>query len=272
LWVFTKNRKMIEVEPLAGLANRMRVIDSAYWLARDLGKDLLVTWTPYKGLNCSFFALFDKPEDFSVRERRPDIFHENRLFSLYFFFRSLGFGKAINLRGVTKNKLDHEKIPALEKKKKILIASVHQFYQPERPFYRFVPRDTIRERIDAVMKGYSAHTVGVHIRRADSKLSIQTSTTDKFVCIMNETLKKEPDTTFFLSTDSPEEELLLSGEFGEKVLFTKKELSRNSEQGIMDALVDLYCLGGTRKIIGSYYSSFSEVAARLQGIPLEIVT
>jgi hypothetical protein len=261
---------MIEVEPMAGLANRMRVIDSAYWLARDLNRDLLVTWTPYKGLNCTFSALFKEPEDFTVRERRGDIFHETRLFDLYFFFRSMGTHKALKLIG--KKSLDPEEVIDLEKRKKILIASVHEFYTTDRPFCRFEPLDPIRERITAVTGKYVENTVGVHIRRADHKISTHTSTTAKFIGIMNETLKSDPSTSFFLSTDNPEEEKRLIREFGDKILYTKKELSRNSKQGIVDALVDLYCLGGTRKIIGSYYSSFSEVAANLQGIPLEIVS
>ncbi len=263
-------RKMLEVEPMAGLANRMRVINSAYWLARDLGKELQVTWTPYEGLNCAFSTLFRNPEDFSVRERSPDLFHESSLFPLYFLARSVGYSRALRL--ISKKELDSDQLADLKRRKKILIASVHQFYAPDKPFYPFEPTEAIREKIGTVTGKYTGNTMGVHIRRSDHRISINTSTTEKFIGIMNGCLEADPGTRFFLSTDNPDEENRLVEEFGDRILVTQKELSRNSEQGIVDALVDLFCLGKTRKIIGSYYSSFSEVAARLEGIPLEIVT
>ena len=34
-----------------------------------------------------------------------------------------------------------------------------------------------------------------------------------------------------------------------------------------DALLDLYCLASTRKIIGSFFSSFTDIAADMHHIP-----
>ena len=39
--------------------------------------------------------------------------------------------------------------------------------------------------------------------------------------------------------------------------------SRTTQQGMVDALVDLVCLSRTTKIFGSYWSAFSETAAAL---------
>ena len=39
---------------------------------------------------------------------------------------------------------------------------------------------------------------------------------------------------------------------------------------IDEAVVDLFCLAHTRRVIGSYWSSFSDMAAEISGIPLEI--
>jgi hypothetical protein len=49
---------------------------------------------------------------------------------------------------------------------------------------------------------------------------------------------------------------------------TKRCWIRNLQKGIQDAVVDMYCLAGCQKIIGSYFSSFSEVAAQINGIEL----
>jgi hypothetical protein len=40
-----------------------------------------------------------------------------------------------------------------------------------------------------------------------------------------------------------------------------KELNRNSQQGITDAVVDMFCLSKTKYIYGSYWSSFSDIAS-----------
>jgi hypothetical protein len=261
---------MLEVEPMAGLCNRMRVIHSAYWLAKDLGTELKIRWTPYKGLNSSYSSLFKDPEEFSVLECSRDIFHENRLFSIYFAFRSLGHSKSLNL--MKSKSLRRFRFSDLETKRRILIASVHQFYASDKPFYQFEPLDWIKERINVVSEQYALNTVGVHIRRVDHQISIRISTTEKFIRAMNGILETDPATVFFLSTDDPKEEHRLTREFGSKVLYNQKVLDRNFEPSITDALVDLYCLGQTHKIIGSYYSSFSEVAARINDIPIEIVT
>ena len=46
-----------------------------------------------------------------------------------------------------------------------------------------------------------------------------------------------------------------------------RDLSRDSVNGVKDALLDLMCLSKTDKIIGSYFSSFTDIAADINGIP-----
>lgn len=263
--------RILEVEPLGGLANRMRVINSAYWLATDLQRKLNVTWTPSKGLNSKFSDLFIIPHDFTVTEHRPTIFQQYNLYKIHFLLKSLNFNKSIKL--LKEKTLDQDKYSnkELAKYRRIFITSVHQFYGPDRQFYAFEPIDYLKQRIDEVIGKFNKKTIGVHIRRTDNRLSIEKSSTDKFITIMNNYLSNDPETNFFLSTDNKSEEDKLIKLFGSKIVSTKKELSRNSIQGIRDALVDLYSLGNTKKILGSYYSSFSEVAAKINNIPLEIV-
>ena len=68
-------------------------------------------------------------------------------------------------------------------------------------------------------------------------------------------------------TDKPAVE-----QFPEEIIVYKKELSREKEEGIKDALVDMLCLSKTSRIIGSFWSSFSEVSAEIGRIPLTIGT
>jgi hypothetical protein len=111
-----------------------------------------------------------------------------------------------------------------------------------------------------------ANTVGVHVRRTDNDEAIRSSTLDGFVQKMSEFVKKETNICFFLATDDPLVEQELVKKFGDRIItFQKSALSRNSIQGIQDALVDIIMLSRTRELIGSHWSSFTEYASLFSG-------
>ena len=59
--------------------------------------------------------------------------------------------------------------------------------------------------------------------------------------------------------------------FPGKILTYKKEFSRTDVKGVQDAVIDLYSLAASCKIYGSYFSSFSDIAARIGDIPLKVI-
>lgn len=137
----------------------------------------------------------------------------------------------------------------------------------------FRPAPDIQKLADEAAKRFPANCVGVHIRRTDSVKSIEVSRTADFVSRMRLEAEADPEVGFFLATDSPEEERALEAEFPGRILtYEKRSLGRDSVEGIVDAYVDYLCLSRTRKIYGSFFSSFSRCAAALNGIGLEIVT
>ena len=84
-------------------------------------------------------------------------------------------------------------------------------------------------------------------------------------------LEARPDVRFFLATDDAEIKRRLLDRFGEdRIITARMELRRDSQEGMKGAVLDLFALSRTEKIIGSYYSSYSEIAAELGGIELII--
>ena len=71
------------------------------------------------------------------------------------------------------------------------------------------------------------------------------------------------DAMFFLSTDSVHDKKRIIDRFGNKIITSEPILERTSPQGIVDAVIDLFCLSKTKGIIGSYKSTFSQVAAEI---------
>ena len=101
--------------------------------------------------------------------------------------------------------------------------------------------------------------------------SIKGSPLEGFIEAMSRDLIADSETNFFLATDDAEVEKVLIKRFPGKIITYKKVYSRQEVKGVQDAMVDLYCLSRTNKIYGSFYSSFSEIASRIENIPLEII-
>lgn len=266
---------MLYVEPLGGLCNRMRTIASFYSVAREPG--LTVVWLRDEGMNCPSARLFQLPPDVQVVEGPYVTKRRLRLRSLARMLTHRAQGKKFD-RTVenweAKARLTPESVRALGEKS--LYAS--SCYPLESDYEKydysiFKPSPDIQKLADEVTGRFPSNCVGVHIRRTDNEKSIESSRTRDFVDRMRREVEADPDAGFFLATDSPEEEQALKAEFPGRILtYEKRSLARSSEQGIVDAYVDYLCLTRTRKIYGSFYSSFSRCAAALRGIELEIVT
>jgi hypothetical protein len=260
---------MIVIEPRGGLANRMRALDSSISLAMKTGQSILLLWSLDGSLNCQYHLLFVKPLNARVLNfKNSRITHLiRRLFMplLRCFFRNLPQDDIQRFVGHS-NALEQ-----LTTRQNLSIQTCGRFYPSEEPFARLKISETINSHINAVTSQFSARTVGVHIRRGDNAASIQHSPTSEFIALMNKELQAFPEAVFFVSTDAPKEEQVLNELFSGKIIVRAKHLpNRNRPESIQDALVDLYCLSKCCKIIGSYWSSFSETAAQIGDIELVI--
>ena len=100
---------------------------------------------------------------------------------------------------------------------------------------------------------------------------MQHSTPDGFRRAMWRAIQQHPEARFFLATDDAALKAELLSEFGERIVTQQTEVRRDTVEGMRDAVVDLWCLAATQRIIGSYWSSFTDIAAELGGISAEIV-
>jgi len=170
------------------------------------------------------------------------------------------------IQNIFKSKTEIQKL--VDGKEKIFIKTHHFFLEGENGFYAPSPSDKILSRVDEIVKQFYENTVGIHIRGSDNVKSKEMSPISLFVDRMQHVLAQSPETLFYLSTDSEKARKTLLSHFGEsRILFQPDiELSRDSREGIEDAYVDMLCLSETRLILGSYWSSFSAVAASIGGI------
>jgi hypothetical protein len=141
------------------------------------------------------------------------------------------------------------------------ISSCYRLHAMESHYNYFLPVKSIVEKVESTATKFNK-TIGLHIRRSDHVVSRNFSTTDRFLEITNETLAKDPDFSFFVSTDDEPTKKSLISTHGEKIITNEiSSYDRNNTEAVIEAMVDLYCLSKTLKVIGSHQSSFSQTAA-----------
>ena len=252
---------MLIIQPSGGLCNRMRVINSACELARQRGEKLVVLWYLCQELNCPFESLFQPVEEIRIINIRS-LKDPRKLF--YQLTAKQRFGNEDIVNHKTDGVLHEDFYRSL--KDPVYIFTWESFY-PSSDYHLYVPTDTLQRRINAMTAKFGSRCVGVHIRRTDNAISMGKSTTEQFIAEMERELSAHPNSLFFLATDDQSEEDLLRKTFPGKIISNQnRTLSRDSVDGIQDALLDLFCLSATDKLIGSYWSSFTDIAADMRGI------
>ncbi len=236
----------LEIELLAGMANRLRAMISAICWAEDRGLSLHVIWSANDpACMARFESLFERsslPRWVTV-DMGP----------------MMGEGTMILSPGDMKAHPDATQI-----------RSYGHFYQkdPER-WLRYLRALRPAKSLIPNHPFFEQKAVGVHIRRGDHVKAKTQSTSAAFIKAMD----AEPvDTVFVVATDSSTERILFNEQFNGRVWFPATSLSRMTQKGMNDAVTDFIALSRCKKILGSYASSFSELAALYGDVPLEVIT
>lgn len=269
---------MLTIEPRNGLANRLRVIDSGIELAKKLNKRLVIDWVLNEDLNCRFDSLFEPIDSVILNDGIKLSFPFRNYLKLHFYSKALKFDISFD-QGALISKLgdgadlirNEEFIGKLKKIKKIFICTGESFFNSPGNYHCFRPNRAILDKVDSICGEIGDPFIGLHIRRSDNKKATSHSPTSLFIETMRSIMDKNDKTKFFLSTDSPEDEILIKNSFKNNVYTFPKILDRNNETAIKAALVDMLCLSRASVIYGSYYSSFSEAASYFSGNELIVL-
>lgn len=273
----------LDINAIGGLCNRMRAIATACRLASASNRRLRVIWHSNDELRAPFNELFcPLPDDITLYEP-SDVeyalkWEMPRKKNLYAsaLYQTLAYKAVYSdtsnlIRYCGRDEALRQEICSM--KGNILIISGLSIggYDAERMRMMFKPSQAVARIIESRTSRFDAHTVGVHIRRTDNVRSIEDSPLYLFVGEMERILQQEPLTRFFLATDDAGVMRELTGRFGDKIICGDDNVSRDTLRGMMHATADLWALASTSRILGSFYSSFTDLAAVLGDTPLQIM-
>lgn len=266
--------------PLYGLANRMRVVDSAYRFCNTYNKKFVIYWECDQVVNCPFNRLFIPLSNLNESNSYRYVRFLHKLERHFGFVRwFIKFIERCHILKIFKEE-QYEELRAFtqkggEKFLFVIVESYSVFYRTEEDdFLRnlFQLNDPMLQRLKNETKTFKNNIFGVHIRRTDNKDSIEKSPLELFIKRMREEIIKDPEAQFYVASDDPSVKEQLLQIFGKKhVVIPTGIIDRDSEEGISQALIEMCTLSKTNHILGSYYSSFSEIASSMGNVKLEVL-
>ncbi len=267
----------ILINPIGGLANRMRAMASGIALCRDLSIIPEIIWPINSELNCKYEKLFNIiPDAYKLKNVSGmcDLFFydEPRKKNIYLskiFRKRKNIDLFISDKDISGKYIDDTKrlIDDIRTTKgDVIIRSGLEFYNFDDTLYLnlFKPTEHVSNIVGQIIQEFDNHkTIGLHIRRTDNIIAIQQSPLYLFKNVIDEEIKNNNDIKFYLATDSESVKQEMKNLYGNRIITSSHQVSRKTESGIIEALTEMLVLSKCDKIYGSYWSSFSEAAALL---------
>lgn len=246
-----------------GLCNRIRVISSGLILARQMNTGLCVVWERQKfDMYARFRDVFMLPLEFQLID--ADDADIGRLKKMFCSSNSNFLGQS---QFMTRALRENSRARFLQSPASDWFVATCSAFQAESDYTWIRPVDIVAQEVKRWQEQLGENCIGIHIRRTDNFKSIVYSPIELFEEAIDKELKVDPFVRFYLASDDESVKERLISRFGDSVLTRSGLSGRFHEGGTEQALVDLLLLARTKKVLGSYWSSFSSEAAHVGNIP-----
>ncbi len=272
------------INPIGGIANRLRAIVSGISLADELRVPVKIVWA----VNSDLAAPIDDLLNLTVFKGKYNNIVSNitackqlfefdlprkKNFYLSFLPQMVRYGMMFSdgSRLNPTSDLDLTSLKrALNRNRDILIQSGLEFFEFSDDLYRRMiqPLEHFETEALEVLDG-CFDVVGFHIRRTDNEMSIKHSPLEIFFSAIEQEIDQNQNMRFYIASDDQRTKLTFIKRYGtQRVIVSQTKPERNTRAGIHNGFLELIILSKCLKIYGSYYSSFSEAAARIGDIRL----
>jgi len=274
------NGKLLFV-PGGGLGNRMRAVASAYELKRQTGVSIDVVWITDWTFGAPWSGIFQPLEENGFKVRDASLFDrilydKPRRHNLWLPLlpQKLMFEQRIDDYEVTPLKRRGFDFAAWAGGRRSYMGCYQEFGPIDSSIYPklYRPLEVVERLTETFTDQFAPHTVGFHIRRTDHNEATERSPLSLFISKAEEILSGNPSAKIFLATDDESVKQQLSRLFGNPIITTPAgTYSRETTEGMREALAEMLALSRTEKIYGCFGSTFPVVASRMSGTPLEVL-
>lgn len=254
---FLTNQKIFLI-PLGGLGNRMRFLETASVILKNIGvKKVHVIWIVNDDLHAKIEDLFNVDNFLNIHTLYTNNFIEKIItYGLLYLLRLCPFHYYADRNFNLKEYAGKRNFAIIEGSERLSDYNHLEFFKP---------KDNLLSKAKSIL-GDSPNIVGVHIRRTDHQLAISRSTDDLFDQIISNEISSGK--CVYVSTDDTAVKKNLKTKYGDKIItYENVVLDRKSSSGMQDAVIEMLCLALCEKIYGSYGSTFSNVASYIYGKP-----
>ncbi len=267
-------RDTLYIDAQHGLGNRLRAIASAASIAGNSDRELVIVWEPDYHCDCAFSDLFDYAGpivEASFIEEARDKGHS------VFNYMEIEDGADRNA-GISLT----SGIAAYARSAYVLNSPLST-WDTENAFLRaLTPTRNVMDLIDDVR---AINDVSVHVRmeagpgldghRYDSPenwpeadhVTLQhwreKSHYSNFMARLDQMIERGEVETIFLAADLPETYAAFAQTYGDRIAYLERNVWDRSREQMYYALADAMLLSGGQTMLGSNWSSFSEIALRL---------
>lgn len=239
------------------------------------GINIKVIWQLNEELNCSFeklfipikgFLIINTPKRIKLYNSKQKNILKRTVLNVYNQIK--GFDYVIIGGYNNPDSCNVELIHTIFDNYRNVFIETQQILYDNQEYSIFKP---IKEIEDRIIHNFSLAQpyIGIHIRRGDNIQSQLKSGIIPFIEKTKNILKDNPEQKFYLATDSIDVKDVFKYLFGPSIITTDPNYSRNTETGIKDALFEMFMLSKSQRILGSYWSSFDGIAARIGNIHIE---
>lgn len=273
-------RPRLFIDGQHGLGNRLRAIGSGAAIAEKTGRELVIVWEPDHHCDCRMSDLFDY--DGAVIEEAFYREAESRGAALYNYMEvEEGGEKDAPIRDADGD---------IYARSAYVLQSPHSTWEAENHFLRaLTPVDAVRDMVAGVR---TPNDVSAHVRMVggadyehlayeslDNWTEEGHQLTDfwrkkshfkHFIARLDTLIAEGRADRIFVAADKPETYDEFRACFGDRLAMLERAVYDRSAEQLRYALADVLLLGSAPLLLGSSWSSFSELAMRMAPHKMEI--
>lgn len=279
--VQTHKRAKLYADGQHGLGNRLRALGSAAAIAAATGRELVVVWEPDFHCDCRFTDLFD---------------YDGPVEHAAFAADAARRGAAVFNYMEIEEGAQKDQPVEMKDGQDVYLRSAYVLRHPasnwtvENDFLRALrPAGPVLDLVDTVRW---PNDIAVHVRTAGGKQfehlpweSVANWTQEgheqvaywrershysAFLKRIDALLQAGEAKTLFLAADLPETYQVFQERYGDRIAFLPRSVNDRSAQQLRYALADALLLSRANRLLGSTWSSFSELAMRLADAPMTV--